>query len=219
MDSKIVNREIKRAVWPALKEAGFTRFTQRVAWRHHNDSIDVLDFQSFNSYNADILGITKFSFCVNLGKYLLYIPPQWDTKVKDGLQLPREAECLFRGHLSPKISAATTDKTIWSVDHTGKNLLWCIQDVLSQIPTIMDWFSRLDERTEVLRILLEQDEDMQHLWGFGRNPSPIRSYSAGYVALSLGQEQAATAKLQEAVDSKCFTRLFSSVGGAINRAV
>ena len=219
MDSKVVNREIKRAIWTALRQSEFTQFTQRVAWRHRNDSIDVLDFQSFNSYDAEILGVTTFSFCVNLGKYLLYVPPQWDTKVKDGLQLPRESECHFRGRLFPRVSAATTDKTIWSVDNIGKNLLWCIQDVLGQIPTTLDWFARLDDRTEVLRILLEQDEDMQRLCGFGRNPSPIRSYYAGYVAHSLGQEQVASAKLQEAVDSKCFTRLFSSVGGAINRAV
>ena len=219
MDSKIVNREINRAIRPALKAAGFTQFTQRVAWRYHHDSIDVLDFQSFNSYNAEILGITTFSFCVNLGKYLLYVPPQWDVKVKDGVQLPRESECLFRGRLFPKVSAATSDKTIWSVDPSGKNLLWCIQDVLGQLPTALDWFARLNERSEVLSILLEQDEDMQRLCGFGRNPSPIRSYSAGYVALSLGQKQLASDKLQEAVDSKCFTRLFSSVEGAINRAV
>ena len=219
MDSKIVSREIKKVIWPALKEAGFNRFTQRVAWRHNADSIDVLDFQSFNSHNAEIIGVTTFSFCVNLGKYLLYVPPQWDIKVKDGVQLPTQSECLFRGRLHPDVSAAASDKTIWSVDNTGKNLLWCIQDVLNHVPTAIDWFSRLEDRNEVLRILMEQDEDMQHLWGFGRNPSPIRAYSAGYVSLVLGNKQSAHAKLQEAVDSKCFTRLFSSVDGAINRAV
>ncbi|MCC4612988.1 DUF4304 domain-containing protein [Xanthomonas campestris pv. esculenti] len=219
MDSKIVNREIKRAIWPALKEAGFTRFTQRVAWRHHQDSIDVLDFQSFNSYNAEILGVTTFSFCVNLGKYLLYVPPQWEVKVKDGIQFPRESECLFRGRLHPNVSAAASDKTIWSIDNAGKNLPWCIQDVLSHVPTALDWLLRLEDRAEVLRILMEQDEDMQHLWGFGRNPSPIRSYFAGYVSLALDNRELAYSKLQEAVDSKCFTRLFTSVGGAVNRAV
>lgn len=219
MDSKIVNREIKRAVWPLLKKSGFNRFTQRVAWRHHQDGIDVLDFQSFNSYNAEIMGVATFSFCVNLGKYLLYVPPPWDAKVKDGIQLPREHECLFRGRLFPEVSAAASDKTIWSIDASGKNLLWCIQDVINQIPMALKWFTRLDERSEVLSILQEEDEDMPRLWGFGRNPSPIRSYYAGYVALALGQKQLASNKLKEAVDSKCFTRLFSSVDGAVNRAV
>ena len=219
MDSKVVTREIKRAIWPALKQAGFTQFTQRAAWRHSQDSIDVLDFQSFNSYNAEILGVTTFSFCVNLGKYLRYVPPQWDVKVKNGIQLPRESECLFRGRLHPTVSAATSDETIWSIDSTGRNLPWCIQDVLGQVPTAIDWFLRLEDRGEVLRILMEQDEEMQRLWGFGRNPSPIRSYFSGYVSLALGRTDLAKLKLQEAVNSNCFGRLFASVEGAINRAI
>ena len=219
MDSKIVNREIKKTVWPALKRAGFDHFTQRTAWRHHEDSIDVVNFQSFNSYNADVIGINTFSFCVNLGKYLLYVPPTWDVKVKGGIQLPNEAECLFRGRLFPNVAAAPSDKTIWSIDASGKNLLWCIQDVLGQVSTALEWFAALDERSHVLSVLLQKDEHMCRLWGFGRNPSPSRSYSTGYVALALGQQELARSKLQEAVDSKCFTRLFSSVEGAVNRAL
>src|SRR5690606_24587017 len=101
----------------------------------------------------------------------------------------------------------------------GKNLLWCLRDVLTQLPKALEWFSRLDDRAEVLRTLLERDEEMPLLWGFGRNPCPIRSYHAGYVALALGDSATATRMLQEAVDSKSFVSLFSSVDGAINRAV
>ena len=219
MDSKIVNREIKKAIWPALKSSGFSRFTSRAAWRHNKDSVDVIEFQSFNRYNADVLGITTFSFGVNLGKFLLYVPPRWAPKVKDGVQFPSEPECIFRGALLPSVSAAPSSRIIWSVDPDGKNLLWCIRDVLTQLPKAFDWFSRLDDRQEVLRILLESDEDMHQLWGFGRNPCPMRSYHAGYVALSLGDKAIATALLQDAVDSKSFASLFSSVDGAINRAV
>ena len=219
MDSSVVSREIKKAIWPALKAAGFSRFTSRVAWRHNKDSVDVLEFQSFNKYNAEVLGLTTFSFSVNLGKFPLYIPPQWAPKVKDGVQIPSEPECLFRGHLLPQVSAAPSQRIIWSVDADGKNLLWCIRDVLNQVPKALDWFSYLDSRAEVLRVLLEKDEDMHHLWGFGRNPSPTRSYHAGYVALALGDTSIAVSKFQEAVDSKCYVNLFSSVDGAINRAV
>ena len=219
MDSKIINREIKEAIWPALKVAGFSRFTSRVAWRHNPDSVDVFEFQSFNKYNADVLGITTFSFSVNLGKFPLYIPPQWAPKVKEGVQIPSESECLFRGHLLPQMSAVPSSRIVWSVDADGKNLLRCLRDVFNQLPEALDWFARLESRTEALRVLLETDEDMHHLWGFGRNPSPTRSYHAGYVALALGDTPTATAKLQEAVDSKCYVNLFSSVDGAINRAV
>lgn len=219
MDRKIVNREIKKAVWPALKDAGFDCFTSRAAWRHNLDSIDVLEIQSFNKYNADVLGVTTFSFGVKLGKFLRYVPPRWAPKVKDGIQIPSEPECVFRGALLPEVSAAPSSGTIWSIDPHGRNLLWCIRDVKTQLPKAFDWFFRLDDRAEVLRILLEEDEDMHLLWGFGRNPCPVRSYYAGYVALSLGNKAAARSMLQDAVDSKSFVNLFSSVDGAMNRAV
>jgi hypothetical protein len=54
---------------------------------------------------------------------------------------------------------------------------------MNQIPDALAWFERLNQRNEVLRILREDDERMTELWGFGRNPSPIRSYLAGYVAM------------------------------------
>jgi len=218
MDSKGVNREIKKFIWPVLREAGFSKFTSRVAWRHTRDQIDIIEFRSFNKYNADVLGVTTFSFTVNLGTLLLYVPPQWPPKVKAGLQLPSEAECNFRSSLMCSIESKHKDKSIWTIDPDGKNLAWCIQDVLSQLPQTLAWFERLANRSEVLRILQEDDHRMPEMWGFGRNPSPIRSYLAGYVALALGQDELAQVRLQEAVDSKCFVNLFSSVHGAIARA-
>lgn len=219
MDSKVVNREIKKYIWPALKAAGFEMFTSRVAWRYGSEKIDVLEFQSFNKYNADVIGVTTFSFAVRLGSLPLYVPPQWPPKVKDGRQVPSEAECFFRGSLECSIESKLSDKSIWPIDGDGKNLAWCIQGVLKKIPEALAWFDRLDRKDEILRILQNEGESMSRLWGFGRNPSPIRSYLTGYVALSLGDRNLAQVKLQEAVDSKCFVSLFTGVEGAILRAI
>lgn len=218
MDSKVVNREIKKHIWPALRDQGFATFTSRCAWRHSNDKIDVVEFQSFNKYNADVLGVTTFSFAVRLGTLQLYVPPQWPPKVKDCLQLPSEAECYFRSSLRCPIESKLKDRTIWRVDPMGKNLSWCIQGVLNQLPSALEWFDRLADKAEVLRILEEEDHRMPELWGFGRKPSPIRSYLAGYVALALGRSELAEARFQEAVESRCFVNLFSSVQGAVQRA-
>lgn len=217
MDSRIVNRGIRKTIWPVLKEAGFDHFTSRAAWRHRANGIDVIEFQSFNRYNADVLGVTTFSFCVNLGKFLLYVPPRWEPKVKGGVQLPSEPECVFRGRLLPQVSAACSNEAVWSVDEVGKNVRWCLQDVLNQLPKAFAWYSGLDDREEVFRILMERDENMRELWGFGRNPSPMRSYHAGYVALALGRLAIARSKLQEAVDSKSYVNLFSNVDEALGR--
>ena len=219
MDSKVVNREFKKAIWPSLREAGFDTFTSRIAWRHNEGSIDVVEFQSLGSYNAEIMGLTSFSFAVRFGKFLSYLPPQWPPKIKDGTQLPSEAESQFRRSLQCSLASTSTDKTFWPVAKDGRNLAWCIRDVAAQLPDTLAWFTQLDDRKEGLRILRDQDERMSELWGFGRNPSPVRSYLLGYAALAQGDHTLAELKLQEAVDSKCFVSLFSSVDGAIHSAV
>lgn len=161
------------------------------------------------------MGVTTFSFQVNLGKFLRYVPPNYPPKVKDGIPLPAEYECLFRGALLPRVSAASSNRIIWSVDPDGANLDACLQDVVDQLPEAFAWFARLEDRAEVLRILLEGSEDMERLWGFGGNPSPSRAYHAGYVALSMGDKATAMPLLQDAVDSGSYVKLFTSVDAAI----
>jgi hypothetical protein len=219
MDSKAVSKEIKGSVWPLLKQEGFSRFTSRSAWRYCGSKIDVVNFQSFNAYNASVMGLTPFSFAVNLGVFLTYVPPQWPPKQTKGDPTPHEAECHLRGRLVPHISQArNAPEGLWSVDEQGSNLLWCVQDVAAQAPSAMAWFARFNDKREVLRVLQEEDEDMMKLWGFGRNPSPLRSYMAGYVALALGDEAFGRLKLREAVDSNCFVGQFGTVEEAMRRA-
>lgn len=202
-----------------LKEQGFSRFTTRTAWRYCDSKIDVVNFQSFNAYNASVMRVTPFSFAVNLGSFLTYVPPDCPPKSTNGELTPREADCHFRARLTPAISQARkTPDCVWSVDKQGSNLLACVQDVVAQLPHTMAWFARLADKAEVLRILVEEDEDMTRLWGFGRNPSPIRSYLAGYVALELENHDLAREKLGRAIHSNCFTHLFDNLEEAIGRA-
>lgn len=220
MDSKAVNREIKGRIWPLLKNIGFSRFTPRTAWRYCDDKIDVMNFQSFNAYNASVIGITTFSFCVNLGSFLNYVPPPWPPKVKDGDLIPNEAECHFRRRLKRSVTPRDKEHAdVWNVDGKGRNLLWCIQDVAEQLPDATAWFDRLADKSEVLNILLHQEEDMNDIWGFGRNPSPHRSYLTGYVALAAGKHDLARDKFEEAVQSNCYTPQFVDVDSAISRAM
>ena len=91
MDAREVTREIRRLVWPALREEGFEAFTGRTTWRYASDDIDVVNFQSFSASVADSIGCTTFSFAVNLG---VWLPPDaWE-----GLELKRDAE----GRLRPE---------------------------------------------------------------------------------------------------------------------
>lgn len=166
------------------------------------------------------MGVTTFSFAVNLGTYLLYVPPQWPPKkIKNGVPYPAEYECHFRGRLKPLTTQSHKNEGVWGIDEKGCNLAWSIKDVENQIPTALDWFKRLENRAEVLRISQEEDEDACKLWGFGRRPSPIRSYLTGYVAMALGKDQLAEKEFESAVASGCFGNLFSSAEGARYRAV
>lgn len=221
MDSKAVNKEIRRTVWPLLKTQGFTQVSARTAWRHGDQKIDVVNFQSFNSYNAGIMGVTTFSFAVNLGAYLCYVPPQWPPKkIKDGVPYPAEYECQFRGGLPRTISQPNNAHAhVWLVETDGRNLARCVNDVLQEIPDALAWFERLESKTSVLRILLEEPEQMSSLWGFGNKPSPNRSYLLGYVAMQLGDDALADREFSNAVASGCYAHLFSSVSGARHRAV
>jgi hypothetical protein len=220
VDSKSVNRSIRSQIWPLLRLAGFNSTTARSAWRHERDRIDVVNFQSFNSYHASVMGVTTFSFAVNLGTYLLYVPPQWPPKkIKDSVPYPAEHECHLRGRLKPSTTQSHKNEGVWGIDEKGSNLAWSIKDVENQIPTALAWFKRLEDRAEVLRILQEEDEDPFKLSGFGRRPSPIRSYLTGYVAMALGKDQLAEKEFEAAVASGCFSNLFSSAKGARYRAV
>ena len=58
MDSKVVSKAIATQVWPAMEELGFSRRSTRIAWRDHEDRIDVIHFRSFNSHEAGVLGVT-----------------------------------------------------------------------------------------------------------------------------------------------------------------
>lgn len=112
MDSKVVNRAIKANVWPMLKEHGFGHFTTRTAWRHDHDRIDVINFQSFNSYQASVIGCTTYSFALRLGSQGLAWFRQFDEPCEVLRILTSEAERMgelwgFGNNPSPNRSYCT----------------------------------------------------------------------------------------------------------------
>jgi hypothetical protein len=104
VDSRDVTGEIRRVVWPTLRDAGFDEFTTRTAWRHHEDATDVLNFQSFSASLADAVGCTPFSFSVNLG---VWVPGELEPRVlkpdAKGRPRPAEWECSKRLHLTKSL--------------------------------------------------------------------------------------------------------------------
>jgi hypothetical protein len=223
MDSKVVNQEINSRIWPRLRERGFGTFSSRSAWRHRSGRIDVVNFQSFNAYNAGVIGCTTYSFALNLGCYLLAIPPQFEPsriKEKKGHLVPEEYACHFRGQLSPGIpQRELLAKDIWLIDQTGSNLASSFDDVWAALDgSGLPWFEQFASPAEVLRILSHEPEQQGRLWGFGNNPSPVRHYLIGYVALNLNHGSLAKDHLQHALASGCFSLVEERLAKDIERA-
>jgi hypothetical protein len=210
MDSTNVNKAIRVEIWPALRDIGFETSVGRTAWRHVGDRIHVVNFQSFNSHNAEVIGCTTYSFAVNVGCFLLTIPDLWGRLVsKHGLPLPKEYECPFRGQLFRSLDQPElARRDIWYIDPAGAYLQKSLHDVrMSLLTAGQKWFQRLNDDIEVLRILEHEPEEMSVLWGFGNNPSPIRSYFLGYVASASGRTELAREHLERVAGSAVFERI------------
>ena len=205
MDSKIVNKEIKRVIHPLLKNAGFSIFTSRSAWRYTEHRIDIVNFQSYNSYNASVMECTSYSFVVNIGVYPLAVPYDLGEdrmKQRNGFLLPEEYQCPFRIALKRNIKQPESKyDELWYIDPEGRYISEAVDDASKAI--VRDgfpWFDRLRDTEEILRIFLNEPRTL----GCGSHNSPARSYLIGYLAKSLNQFSLAQDELQRAYDSGCF---------------
>ena len=214
MDSSVVNKAIRAEIWPFLKSVGFSRTTARTAWRHKLDRVDVVNFQSFNSYHAGVSGITTFSFAVNLGCYLRYIPDQYPespdaSRLREAEPRPQEYQCQMRSRLTRSYQdRRSKDKKIWYIDENGSNISQALHDVrMLLLRDAYPWFERFASPSEVYNILASTEEDMSQLWGFGRPGGSIRSYFLGYAARAARKVEEARVNLLKAAATKSFERL------------
>jgi hypothetical protein len=211
LDSKAVNSAIRSEVRPLLAGVGFSRSTARTFWRYHQDRVDVVNFQSFNSYNAGVMDVTTYSFAINLGCHLRYIPNQYphargSERLEGDRPQPKEYECQLRGRLNRSyVEKACPDTQIWYIDSRGSNLDKALHDarmVLNRDGT--SWFDSFTSPRDVYDIIATQEEQMGSLWGFGRPGSPIRTYFVGYAAKAAGLHVEAEANLRHAASTKSF---------------
>jgi len=202
MDSRIVNKELNFIIRPILKQNGFNNFSNRTYWRYHSNRIDIINFQSFNSYNSKILGCTTFSFSVNLSVYLTFVPEQTKIKEKSGKKRPDESQGHFRCKLKKGINQRKfLREDIWSIDDEGKNITTVVLDCKNQIEQVgFDWFNRFDTKEKIFNILTKNEIDMNKTWGFGNFDSALRNELTAYVALELGRIELAIEKLNKLID-------------------
>jgi Domain of unknown function (DUF4304) len=218
MDSKIVSRELWKTLRPTLKDAGWSSFTSRTARRYNDARIDVINFQSFNSYLASSIRATTYSFSVRLGCFFLAIPHS-GIKVKNGFAMPEEYHCHLRCTLHKKFSQPEcTRSDVFYVDPEGKYLSRIVEGVRQGITTEgLSWFRRFSDTQEVLRTLVEDDETNDGTWGFGAKSSPARNLYTGYVARLLGNTQIAINCLRQAANSPSYAHFHQQIKADLSR--
>lgn len=245
VDSKVVDRELRRVFWPALAEAGFTRRSGRRAWRDVDDAVQVVHVHSFNSYLASVLGSTTFSFSVELGVFLASIAElsSMARYVRDRAQ-PRETDCHVRKVLTkgldqspgallaafgegpvPLDYGSWIDRPdLWYVLPTGSNLETVVLDARDQlIANGLPWLERMSDPREVLGALVERRDQygdrgvILEMYG-GALESPGRWRSIGALAVALGDRDLANRAIA-AMSEQSFWSKYPADLESLRRAV
>lgn len=202
MDSTDVNRSIRSIVRPVLKAEGFEVVTARSAWRHHGETIHVVNFQSFNRYNADVLGCSTFSFAVNLAVYVNAIPAEHPISVRAGRVCPHEYDSHIRRRLLPRSPLLPKAPDIWVIEESGRNLEETVRAVTTELEEVgLPWLAAFQDLPTVLGVLRDRVPSPDRLtWLPGNTDSPARNRAVGYVALALGEKTIAAEHLRRALD-------------------
>jgi hypothetical protein len=209
-----VDRALRAILWSRLKSEGFDRRTGRTTWRDRPGCVQTVNIQSFNSYLAEAIGSTTFSFSVNLGVFYAVIADHSTSGsfVKDWSR-PAEPHCQARYHLAKGISQPNLPSTkrwfdpraarplygswedradVWYVTRDGSNLDEVVTDARDQIvSTGLPWLERLSDLSEARRAFLE-DPSTRHARGIvaegfgGAIGSPARWLAVGALSIALG---------------------------------
>ncbi|MBI4697407.1 MAG: hypothetical protein HY758_00400 [Nitrospirae bacterium] len=155
MESKIVNKAIREEIRPFLKEAGFSKFSSKGSWRYSESRIDVIIIESFNAYNAAVLGCTTYSFQVEVGCYFPAIPSMhgsYGPKEKGGVLMPHYAHCLFSHRIHKTLSQPEcANRNIWYIDEDGRYLEDALLDLKNKIQSEgLPWFDKFNGPAAVM---------------------------------------------------------------------
>jgi Domain of unknown function (DUF4304) len=208
MTSKDVDKLIRAHVWPFVRKQGFV-VRGRSARRYWDEAVDVINFQSFNSHQATVHGMTTFSFQLNLGVWPTFLPDA-ETMSRDdhGRPLVAEYECILRHYVTPTVDNPPRKRSwnpfafrplpvptaVWSVAEDGANAAECVIDSRQGIEVqALPWF---DQRRTAEQMLAVMRDD-----GYG---TPMQSYVRGFAAAHAGQTDLAYKSLREALDSGAF---------------
>jgi hypothetical protein len=213
MDSKDVAKALEAEVFPILRDAGFSRFKTRTAWRPREHVVDVLDFRSLGSYLASAIGATSHSFGSATGVYYkaMHAVP-WAVEAPP--ELPEEPHCQARRILSKSIFQIWCRRPdVWYVGRRGRNLGRVMADVRRAVrEQALPWLERYGELERALEAFERQKESemrpgiMLEVLG-GELDSFARAEAACALALACGQRDRARRALERLLANPYYERI------------
>jgi hypothetical protein len=162
--SAVVNRALRTAVSPLLRQLGFDKVDARNGWRWLDKSIWVFNIRAVGNYFAETTGWPPGSVGVWLGVYYTFMPADAPTKPDaDGRLHPAEHACHMRTHLEAALdqgkwttrlrnAAERRRADIWWVEPDGSNAAPVAMDIARAIERVgVGWFERQSDLATALR--------------------------------------------------------------------
>ncbi len=146
VDSKAVNKLIRSEIWPLLRGWGFTVFEARTAWRYIGEAVDVVEFYSFTSMQAEEIGCTTYSFGLHLG---VDVREAGET---GGEARPDVWHCMFlKGMRKRSAVDGFRRDDVFYVAADGSSVAAVFQEVKDALErTARPWFDRMHKLEDVV---------------------------------------------------------------------
>jgi hypothetical protein len=92
LDARVLDRALRKTLWPALLAHGFRYRTNRVAWRYAGDDIDVVELQAVGQA-AEATGCTSLSLSMFVSSYPRFVAGRDQVPARDGRPRPHYWHC------------------------------------------------------------------------------------------------------------------------------
>ncbi len=196
-DSKDVAKALKADLFAALREAGFSEFRTRTAWRTAADTVAVLDFRSLGSYLGSAVGVTSHSLCAEAGVYYKAVhATPWSKEATPSF--PEVFRCQARRILRKRVFQLWPWRPdVWYVNRTGSNLESVVAGLVKAVRTeALPWLDEMADAQHALAVFESRHESsmwpgiMREILGGGLN-SYARTDVVSALALASGQRERA----------------------------
>jgi hypothetical protein len=185
--------DAKKQLWQFLKSAGFSEFTERLAHRIFDNSIEVVEIVPVDRMECKAQALPGGLFRISLGLYLPLLEESPPRTNRSGLPMPTVRECLLRNWLFP-------DPPNFS---RSRSAFGCAADAQNRLMSHgLGWFSLFQQPHMAMSVLLQPNSEIfasyPMMRGMGSRSSSKRLILLAYFANILKKDAEVLAYLHDA---------------------